>query len=298
MQSYLQDLLNTDIDELLEDSSKRLIPELPNITNCIVLYGNEPWFLEAYCKKIVGAQNCDLSMVCDMTADNYIDQVDNIKTLKTLRTINQRPHYIYVKNLRRNRCKFFHHIIDRIENMIIVIESPRVSEIDECMKSRGVFVNLTVKREKMLEYCKARDISVEGFEVAYAKSLGGLTGTLLRLNHVGDITLDAAVIGLLDKCVKARSFLVVMIDIKGFVQKAFHLNVPLSYLCRVVMVHYQTQGKLSVDQMRALSEVSAKYDHKVNTTYKDLFVYEKYFIEVLDILKQAPVKRGRKKPGI
>jgi hypothetical protein len=286
-------MLNTDISELLEDSSKRLIPELPNLTNCIVLYGNEPWFLEAYCRKIVCAQNCDLAMVCDMTAENYLDQVDNIKTLKTLRTINQRPHYIYVKNLRRNRCKLFHHIIDRIDNMIIIIESPRISEIDECMKSRGVFVNLTVKREKILEYCKARDISVEGFETAYAKSLGGLTGTLLRLNHPPP-AIDAAVIGLLDKCIKARSFLVIMTDIKGFVQKAFHLNIPLSYLCRIVMVHYQ----LTADQMRALSEVSAKYDHKVNTTYKDLFVYEKYFIEVLDILKQAPVKRGRKTPGI
>lgn len=290
-------MLNTDIDELLEDSIRRLIPELPTITNCIVLYGNEPWFLEAYCQKIVRAQNCDLTMVCDMTAENYIDQVDKIKTLKTLRTINHCPHYIYVKNLRRNRCRFFHHIIDRIDNMIIIVESPRVSEIDECMKSRGVFVNLTVKREKMLEYCKARDISVEGFEDAYAKSLGGLTGTLLRLNNPPPM-IDAAVIGLLDKCVKARSFLVIMIDIKGFVQKAFHLNIPLSYLCRIVMVHYQTQGKLTIDQMRALSEVSAKYDHKVNTTYKDLFVYEKYFIEVVDILKQAPAKRGQKKLGI
>lgn len=285
-------MLNTDINEFLTDSTKRLIPELPTITNCIVLHGNEPWFLEAYCKKILQAQNvCNMTMVCDMAAENYLDQVDKIKTLKTLRTINQQPHYIYVKNLRRNRCRFFHHIIDHIDNMVVIIESPRLSEIDECMQSRGVFVNLTTKREKILEYCKARNISIEGLEAAYAKSLGTLTGTVLRMNHIPMI--DTAVIGLLDKALKARSFLVIMTDIKGFVQKAFHLNVPLSYLCRVVLLHYQ----LHDDQMRVLSEVSAKYDHKVNTTYKDLFVYEKYFMEVLDILKQAPVKRGRKKPA-
>ena len=282
-------MLNTDIDEFLEDSSRRLIPELPNITNCIVLHGNEPWFLEAYSKKILRAQSCDLTMVCDMAGEKYLDQVDQIKTLKTLRTINQKAHYIYVKNLRRNRCRFFHHIIDRIDNMVIIIESPRLSEIDDCLQSRSVSINLTTKREKILEYCKAHDIPIEGFEDAYAKSLGTLTGTLLRMNYTS--TLDAAVIGLLDKALKARSFLVIMADIKGFVQKAFHLNVPLSYLCRVVLMHY----RLHDDQMRALSEVSAKYDHKVNTTYKDLFVYEKYFIEVLNILKQAPVKKGRKR---
>ena len=294
MQSYLSDLLNTDIDVFLEDKQRQLIPILPELSNCVVLHGNEPWFLEAYFKKIIHGKGVRASMICDMIADDWMHQIDNIKELKTMNAINHQVHYVYVKNLKRAKCRYFHHTVDHGANMVMFFECKTAADLDECMRSRAFYVNLAISKQSLERYCRDNNMDVSRINEAFDKSLGNATSTLLRMNNTPLI--DKCVIGLLEKAMKARSFLVIMTDIKDFVQKAFHLNIPLSYLCRILIFHYQ--DKLHETQVQSLVQTSAQYDHKVNTTYKDLFVFEKYFMQVLDILKHPPasIKRGRKKP--
>jgi hypothetical protein len=294
MQSYISDLLNTDIDVFLGDKQRGLISVLPDLTNCVVLHGNEPWFLEAYYKKVLYEKGTRTSILCDMLAEDHMNQIDKIKELKTMNAINHQVHFIYVKNLKRAKCKYFHHTIDHGCNMVLFFECKSAADLDECMQSRAFFVNLAIPKETLEKYCQDNNIDNANINEAFNKSLGNMTSTLLRMKNTPHI--DQCITGIFDKAMKARSFHVIMTDIKEFVQKAFHLNIPLSYLCRVIIFHYQ--DKLHEDQMRSLVQVSAQYDHKVNTTYKDLFVFEKYFMQVLDILKHPPVsaKRGKKKP--
>ena len=276
---------------------------------CAVLYGNDPIVLDAFffkllCNmynkdKIITRQNelytySDHHFEFDFDSD-AATHVQTILGLKRSKSINGEPHLVYIKNLPKNRCKHLHHIIDTLgNNMVMVLATRSLIDIDENIRSRAIMLNLSLDREKVFNFCKDHikpDMDCDEFDDAYSRSLGNIVGTVLRLEcgASGRFAYEESISKTIDTMQKTKSFLTAVTTMRETAYKIFHMNVPFAAVCKVVLDRFKGSAKQG-----SVAECCAAHEHMISMTYKDLFVYERFFVEIMQLAKQPEPKMNAK----
>lgn len=269
-----------------------------------ICYGNDQVFLDAFFELFVCSQNgipkiitkeatdvnykfSDFHFEFDLSKETYTEQLEELKNLKRIKSISGKPHLIHVKGLNRSKCRLLHHFVDKLGDQIILfISVPSLQELDECIRSRGVSINLSFEKTALQMYCHECGISVkqEDFDRAYSQARGNIIQILYRFGAPKTAMERQIISGLLD-AEKSNSFLEAASKLRDLVYKVYHLTVPLNVISVGIINHFQGSSKLPL-----IVEASAKYEHLQTMTYKDIFIYERYFLEILHILQQKEVK--------
>jgi hypothetical protein len=153
--------------------------------------------------------------------------------------------------------------------------------------SRVSPINMAFDKDAMYDYCNnnIKELSRNDFDTLYSLSLGNMTNLVLRLECNNDIQFEKTLVELLDAMMGSRSFLVCVTKIREFVYKAYHLNVPFAYMSRLILKKYKDSPKFG-----KITALCASCDHKNKTSHKDIFVYEYFFLELRDVIKEKPFK--------
>jgi len=310
--NHLNSLLSSIIPTLLKQNARTVLDNARvSGVNCNVLYGNDQVFLDAfidaYVCKIAGGdtqvkkKNNDICTYSDhhfefdLSFENFMDQIKYIRDIQKNKTIIDDVRVVYIKNLTKSRGKLLHHFIDNATfNLVIFISSPKLQDIDANIMSRASLVNMAFDKDAMYGYCNnnIREVSRAEFDTLYALSLGNMINLVLRLECNNDIQFEKALVELLDAMLGSRSFLVCVTKIREFVYKAYHLNVPFAYMSRLILNKYKDSPKI-----RKIAALCASCDHKNKTVYKDIFVYEYFFLELRDVIKEKEMKKSFKDVG-
>lgn len=295
------------------ETTKRLIDEPTIITelNNILLFGNDQLFIDTFIEIVIlkfyeadrisyhiqdNYKVSEYHFEYDFSTEHYIDHINHIKQLMKLKTMNNKPHIVHIKRLPKNRCKFVHYLLEGNKgNMIFFISAPSLSPIDDAIKSRCLLLKMVFPLEKCLSYCSEFNVISEekthDFNKIYSSLGGNIISILIYYENIQNnmnLRYEEALKKTLDVIEKTKSFLVAITTIREFIYKIFHLNIPFNEICKKVIQIYGES--LSRYKMQKLCELSACLEHKLSTTYKDIFIYEKYFIEVGSILKEKDVK--------
>lgn len=286
------------VDGLVKDIPAQLLAQPSLDFGCAVIYGNDPIVLDAFFYKMVRnlhekdkltlRQNelytySDYHFEFEFDSD-FMAHIQTIQGIKRSRSINGSPHLVYIKGLTKPRCKYLHHIIDTLgNNMVVVIAARSLCDVDENIRSRALMLNLSLDRDKMFAFCERHvkpGLDAEVFNEAYARSLGNVVGTILRIESGGFFAFEECVLKTVDTMQKSKSFLSAVLAMRETAYKIFHMNVPFAAVCKVILERFRDSAKQGT-----IAECCACHEHMISMTYKDLFVYERFFMEVMQIAK-------------
>lgn len=242
-------------------------------------------------RRDAGAYVCsDVHSEFDLSLENYEEQLEALKSLKRGNTLTGSQRLVYIRRVPKEKCRLLHRYTEGTHGLIIFVGTQRLCDMDECIRSRASLINLAFEKEAVYGYCTEHidpTITWESFERCYHLALGNIIGTVLRLECLpGGTLIDASIKELIRSLKAAKSFLSIVTNIREFVYKAFHLNIPFPQICRSVID--VTREDVGAPQVVA---ICATYEHMLSMTYKDLFVYEMFFLELRDTLKaKKPLK--------
>ena len=298
--------------DLLHVQASSIIQKGVQGSRYFVLYGNDQMFLDhfidtyiclTYNTKNIQTKEHMLYMYSDyhfqfdITKDTYTEQLQAMNQLKKTSNITGRHHILHIRGIQKKRCKLLHHYIDtnNTDRVIVFITTPSLSAIDDALKSRCEIVNMAFSKEKQKHFCLQNipNITEELFETAYHISHGNFTQTILRLKFDMCTNLEKYIIELFESILKCRTFLPVITKIREGIQKLYHINTPLDYICKIIIHEYR-----NTQYNEEIIKVCADCQHTSLLTSKDILVYEKMFIDIYKILKynqKTKLKKGLKK---
>ena len=287
---------------LLKPNAASLLANGHRDMNCFVIYGNDQLFLNAFIdlfvmkhadKKTLNKKSTDLydhseyHYEFDFSKENYLEQLDFMKKLKKTKTLTDIVYVIYIKKLPQNKCKVLHNYIDKVpSNIIVFIAAEKLGTINTNIQSRASMIHIGFDKPAIYEYCMnntAYKLDNDKFDTIYRECGGNIIAILLRLeSNLCPSDFERRLSDLLVSLKSSRSFLVVITKIRDFVYKAYHMNVPFHYICRLII-----KTQLEHPNIQRICELCARCEHTLNTTYKDIFIYEGFFIDLRDMLKKS-----------
>lgn len=319
MESYSESLtfLLSDIQNILPSlvgETSRKFMQLESCLdgiNSLVVYGNDSVFLDAYVdlclQKHYGVDKLnkrhtethvvsDHHFEFDFSTEFFSDNIESIKKLSKTKSITCKPHIVYIKKVNRNKCKSLHGLVDNT-NIIFIISTPKLFDIDDNIDSRSLKINLAFSKQNIILFLESKLSrllkSMEMFDEAYTLTKGNLIGIILRLECENNIYFETSFYRFLEGLEKTRSFLTLVNNIRDMIYKIYHINAQFPYVSSLVINRFKDNPKLC-----DVVQCCAKYDHMMNNAYKDIFVMEKFFLDIVEIVKNKDdvvVKRGRKK---
>jgi hypothetical protein len=84
---------------------------------------------------------------------------------------------------------------------------------------------------------------------------------------------------LLEGAKKEKNTLTTLMNIRDYVYKVYHIAFPLEHICKYVIDKYKKE-KYVLDIVR----LSASCNHECVVGSKDIFVYEKFFVRLIQIV--------------
>lgn len=316
MEKTLEQLLNTyktNIIHYIRPHAQSLLEKGGFGVPCFIFYGNDQILMDIFVDEFICRMN-DVSSIIkkrhqlylyseyhfefDCLHDDKAEQIKMIKQLKHTRNITGNPHILHLKNMNIPTCKHLHHFIDMIkDNMIVCISSHRLKDIDNMILNHCEIVNLTPSRDQcknfsmnVLQNIESDKVDgatinhsefVDRFETAYNLSNGNCIQTILRMTSLNEkCNVEENIIQTLSDMQKTKSFMILITKIRDLSYKLYHLNIPFAFICKVILHEYHMSSKYG-----KLVEICAKCDHLIQISYKELFIYEKFFLEIYGVLK-------------
>lgn len=319
MERKLEELLNTykrDIRKYLRMHPLSLLDKGTSGIRSFVFYGHDQVLLDIYidilicniCNldnqiKLVKKEHplyrySDYHFEIDITNDQRTQIIQFIHQMIKTPSMTGKPHIIHIRNVSNIISRQLHHIIDiGNDNIIIFISTPTLVNIDTVLKSRLEMVNLTPTKQQCLDIITqtlgSNDIHVyENFDKLYMSSNGNVIQILLKMLTPNSLTnIETYIITSIREMVKMRSFLSFITKIRDLSQKLYHINAPFKFIAKIIIQEYQSNTNI-----KYIIELCARTEHHLLLAYKELFVYENFFIELIDILKtKEKLKVSKKK---
>lgn len=290
---HLGDLLNDNAVRFLEYKDE-------NQVGCFVVYGNDQIFVDEFVYTFLCHSKftiyekethrySDHHFEFDFSNEHYIDHIKTIKDMQRMKTINNKAHVVYIKHLPLSRCKYLHHLIDCAKgNMLIIISVSSLQNIDQCIRSRSIFINTYFPKAKCLNFIRNKlklPVDDSRFDDIYAENYGNLISCIYRIENGEDVAIKKHLLTTLDIMQKSKSMLVIITTIREFIYKIYHVNIPFNWIAHQIILHYSTSPLIT-----DIIECCAAKDHMLNLSYKEIFIYEKFFLEILAIIKNPAAK--------
>lgn len=243
----------------------------------------------------------DYHFEIDLSSDQRTELLNFIKHLKRTPSMTGKPHIIHIKNITNIICRQLHHILDIMNhNIVIMVSTPSLMNVNDVLKSRSEIVNLTPMKDQCMNIIShvmnVNDIYVETnvFDKLYTSSNGNMIQILLRM-FTPDFTtnIETNIITSINDMLKMRSFLTLITKIRDLTQKIYHINAPFKYIAKVIIQKYHNHSNI-----HDIIQLCACTEHEILLAYKELFVYEKFFIELIEIIKNKEKLKETKKKAL
>lgn len=247
-------------------------------------------YVYCYLKKVNCIENIDIKTgsdvpykysqyhyECDLHDDTFQEQLEKIKEITKTRTLTNKHMVFYIKNTTRAKCKHLHKLVDIIDNNhTYFITSQRLFDIDTCIQSRTAPICLAFAKNAVKQYCND-----EGFDDIFRECQGDVLKVLI---YDKDNLLACQIRHLIDDMPKSKSALACMNKIRDFAYKAYHLNIPFNMICKCIILHFASSPKIY-----DIIKTCAAHENDATLSSKDIFVYEKLFVDIFTIVRRRKV---------
>jgi hypothetical protein len=287
---------------ILKESTSRLLmdPHALQDINCVVLHSNNIIFQEHFFYKVFGITK-PLESTLDISGTEYeyiysdkhieidmcADMLAHVKGIVSNKPINGNRFVVFIKGLERasNDLQLaLKNVIDIApETSCFVISMNSASKLHECIKSRAMMVNMAFMIDKVHEVVQEffnESIPFDRFYVEYIRcNLDLVSVIIMRTFRVQATEVDKLLSSFIRKTNKEKNVVVAITDTRDLAYKLFHINFPLSLLCKMI-IHMFCNSSL------AAHVVGLCADHEKTSVIskKDVLVYEKVLMGIANLV--------------
>jgi hypothetical protein len=305
--------LDIHIIQLINPTFKSFLeqPSTFNDLNNIILYGNDKKYADSYfltyLKNLYQVNKIKLnngiynyinhSNISSEIVYKYSDyhfefdysdkHIQFIKSIVKNKCISNRQVVFYMRNIdnvHRIHQSALTRLMEQYQNVKFIITTKNISKVNISILSRAIKINISFPIERVRIFMNTflkTEYDIITFEDLYKKSDNNII--IYISNHDNGYTQTKLVkflYNLLDSIVKDRNHLNVVMKIREFCYKLYHLNIPFNYISKKVIEHY-THTKYIID----IISISAHCDYMTCIGSKQILVYEKYFLKIFKIIK-------------
>lgn len=317
MQSFLNDL-DSALPQLLHPHALRVYenPDSIDDFHVVVLYNNSPLFIDAYFRRIFNIGHVreattsvpNNSELLYRFSDKHIefpltdDHVQYIKQVTKNKTLNDKKSIFCIKGIPsgsqhlQNQLK---NVIEKSTNTVFVIQAENRTDISPALSTMSIAIPLHFRFDQVFDYYNSNfkifghtePLSIDVVRSIYDSSNPDMLSMFMRLAHkIQKTRLEASVDAFVEACDGDTDPLSTITRCRELAYKLFHMNYPLcslaKYLYSILPSHILTD----------FSFISASADHLCMTTKKDILTYERFLIELAELMKiPAPPKKMLKK---
>ena len=265
------------------DIHSNLLIDIP----CIVLCGNDEIFLETYVRIMIKQYyKLDSPIILKDHTENEI----TYKTSSYHFEMNYTTaHNLIIKNIIRNQNisgRKFIFVLNKFTNnqrqyqlktlldspnAIFIIIAKSINNLDPGITSRATILHKPFKYEHTKEFLK-RHYDIDEYDRTM-----GIISNIAKITlpkYARDLSL------LLDVIMKSRNQMDIVSGIKDYCYKTFHICIPLSAICKLVIKKYIKHVKLA-----EIVELCAQCDHSMSISTRDILCYEQLFTGLWNILR-------------
>lgn len=292
LEKYIPLLINSNCQTFLDK-----ITYNEYIASSIILYGTDVKYLLiiAYdiIKRLFNLENIQIFTNNDEDNEykysNYHFELDfSEKNIEILKSMIQTKNVINNKNIciikNTTNIHLIKNIIDNNTNTIFIILTPSLSKIDNSIISRSTNINAYFPIDKI--YTIVKQITNYDFDFEECKKLYyennmsiialliqcELGFTKLKIYEYFDQIMNKILIK------KSKEYDNIML-IREFIYKLIHVTFPFKNLCLYIIKKYKDHKKIS-----DIVKIIADNEFELIETSKEIFIYEKFFINLMHIL--------------
>ena len=278
--------LDTYIHELLEVQYNTL-----QDLSCIVLHGNDDIYLETYAREMIKQYFKLDSLPMQMNQDEKDETVSTYSSsayhfemdytvahnslikqiIKNKNIANRKYIFVLKKFITSHKQYQLKNLIDS-GNAIFIIIAKTSNNLDQGIISRATMLRLSFKPQKIREFVK-QHYNIEMEPNTDHSILSIIAG-------VGTPKYERDLYALMDVIVKSRNQMDIVKGIKEYCYKVFHICIPLSVLCKIIIKKYIKHAKL-----RELIEVCSICEHTMITGTRDILCYEQLFTNIWEVMR-------------
>lgn len=292
----LFDVLNPNAVKFIENAQ-----QFTDINN-IILYGNSKVFLEAtfelFIKRYfniskIQKKQTELHDLPYLYSDYHFefDFTDKyttlIKSLVENRSISNRQVIILLKNIdlvSKIQQQCLRRILEKYSHVKFFMTCKTLSDIDYPITSRSLLMNLNFPVNRIcstLQRMGNGQFTLSQIEEMFKKNNNNIISTIIYIsNNCERPKVEQYILSFLKQMTKERNHINVIMNIRELCYKLYHLNVELSYICKVVIANYDNHKKLP-----EIVSTSSELEAKTCIHNKNIIIYEKYFLEIYKIIK-------------
>lgn len=254
--------------------------------SCIVLFGNEEIYLEAIARAMIqkyfelpsapSTTDCEFDSISYRKSAYHFEMDFDASLIKSIvknRNISGHRHIFVIKRFASDhKQSSLRKVVDAYPNVSFIILCKTTGNIESSMMSRSTLLRAGFDKPRLNAFLKSHyDIDVSPNE---DRSL------LAILAEAGPPKYETEMYKLMDTIQKSRTQIDIANDIKEYCYKAYHVCIPLSHLCKLVIKRYHRTGKI-----QDIVKVCAECEHRMVTGTRDILCYEHLFVKLWEILK-------------
>lgn len=282
--------LDENIYELVKPSTKNILqnPEILDIYNSIVLYGNDNIYLEAFFKALLKKNNPNVNMLLKSAEYEYkehnktntvdykynnvyyeLNYTDNhIKFIISIinnKHINGAKHIFLLKNFEVSSQPAIKRILDKCNHVQFFIMSKNMKSIHNTLLSRSFLINIAFPMENMIKFTGGKTVT------------NTLVSTIAGID--GKIRVEVMLDDVLTKLTKSKNEYEIIMTIRDYCYKIYHMCIPFDFIAKYVINKYTTHKKI-----REIVHAAAECDYLLTIGSKDIILFETFFLKLYKIL--------------
>lgn len=281
-----------------------------NDVRSVILFGNQITYIDAIVQLYVKRKFCKDSLItrkssfayvnysgvtCEVEYDfsdvhfvvEYSDKhIKFIKEVIKNKNIANKQFVFVIKNIDSvsKTCQLpLKILLDSHANIQFVFIAKNITNIENSILSRSFALNTSFPVEHIYALVRqfSSNLQFEDFEQIYNDCNRNVLITLSQIEHKNAkpklfVSLDT----LLDALVKEKNQLQLVMLIREYVYKVYHLSFPLEQICKYAIDKYKDESFVY-----DIAKLAAECNVQSVTGSKSIFTYEKFFLRLLQIIK-------------
>ena len=267
--------------------------------NILVLYGNNPVILQKCFYQMFEisnnvretAINVDDSEIEYMFSDKHIELKMNDKSMKHMKRIVMNNNIANKKFLFLIKdCNIINHnvqftikrVIEKYSNATFVFIVKSLSHILPSITNMACAVNCKFPFENVAKYFNIDSkVNFDKWKQIYNFHDNDIINLMIMIsNDIETTKLEDFFTKIFSKIKKEKNAYEITSLCREVSYKLFHMNVPISIVVKYILKYFEKHKLISDIVM-----VMAKCDHLACLSKKNIMVYEKMFLEVVNIVK-------------
>ena len=272
-----------------------------NDLNIILLFGNHKKYIDAFVNAFIMSLHSKDKLIKTTSAYNddiaytysdhhfefpySIKHVAFIKTIVNNRSISKQQTLFYLKDVdlaSKNDQNALSRIVEKHNNVKFIMSSKNTSNIHQNIISRSSLINLAfppIQIYNLMTRLGHVTSDFPNFELEfngkYQRNIILFLTCKQTPNKMETLLFETIIL-----IKKERNMLQVVIKIRELCYKLYHMNIPLRYICQLVLNKYNDSKHIA-----ELVNICAKAEHNSVTCSKSILMYENFFLRLYKFIK-------------